>query len=158
MPRRVYGAGLRLLIAFAVAAAGLSTLAITESAALPLAAAKTAAAVESDALLVRDGCGRGMRFSNRRQACVEDFNDGPQRFEGGRDFRRVDECGRGMRFSNSRQRCVWIDGGREPQVDAGTVAAGVALGVLGAAIGVAASNKNNNNNNRQGGGGPRRRQ
>lgn len=32
---------------------------------------------ETDLTLVRDGCGRGMRFSNRRQACVPIDGYGP---------------------------------------------------------------------------------
>ena len=34
---------------------------------------------ETDLTLVRDGCGRGMRFSNRRQACVpmDGYGGGP---------------------------------------------------------------------------------
>lgn len=66
-----------LLVALAVAA--LPAL-IGEAVALPLAPARTVE-VESQTLLVRDGCGRGMRFSERRQACVEDFDGGPPRFE-----------------------------------------------------------------------------
>lgn len=116
-----------LLIAFAVAAAGLSALVSSDAVAAPLAVAKPAA-VESHTLLVRDGCGRGMRFSNSRQACVEDFGEGrgdygegprgygdrprgPGYGDGYRDAPRVmvPDCGRGMRYSNSRQACVYID-------------------------------------------------
>jgi len=48
--------------------------------AAPLSAARSAVVQSeqgSDVTLVRDGCGRGMRFSNSRQACVEDFQGGP---------------------------------------------------------------------------------
>lgn len=63
-----------------------------------------AQATHSDLTLVRDGCGRGMRFSNRRQTCVEDFGGGgPRVVEPG--------CPRGMRFSNSRGHCVEMGGG-----------------------------------------------
>jgi hypothetical protein len=117
----------RLLIVAAVAAAGLSALICSDAVAAPLAAAMPAG-VESPTLQVRDGCGRGMRFSNSRQACVEDFgegrgggyDEGPRRYGdrprgdgegrgyGYRDAPRPD-CGPGMRFSNSRQACVYID-------------------------------------------------
>ena len=75
---------------------------------------------DSDLLLVRDGCGRGMRFSNSRQRCVEDFGGGP-RVEPG--------CPRGMRFSNSRGRCVEMGGGVDPGA---AVIQGIIGGVLGA--------------------------
>jgi hypothetical protein len=120
------GSASTLLIA--VAAAGLAVLVGGNAMAAPLAMAKPAT-VESHTLLVRDGCGRGMRFSNSRQTCVEDFGEGrgggygegPRGFderprgygygEGYRDAPRVvvPDCGRGMRYSNSRQACVYID-------------------------------------------------
>src|SRR4051794_21782926 len=62
------------------------------AAAMPVALADRTA-VESDVTLARDGCGRGMRFSNSRQACVEDFQGGPQVAPG---------CPPGTRFSNNR--------------------------------------------------------
>jgi hypothetical protein len=90
--------------------------------AAPLGAMKSAItqsdAQDSDVTLVRDGCGRGMRFSNRRQACVEDFGGGPQVAPG---------CPRGTRFSNSRQACVPMDGGVDPGV---AVIQGIIGGVL----------------------------
>lgn len=95
--------------------------------------------VESRTLLVRDGCGRGMRYSNRRDTCVEDF-DRDRGFDRGRGFRDAprrnfrDECGRGMRFSNSRQRCVFIDGDRGGRDD-GAAAAAAAVGIIGAIVG-----------------------
>jgi hypothetical protein len=121
------------------------------AAGLPAAAAPLAptSVMSDDSLIVpvRDGCGRGMRFSNSRQMCVADFGDrrdmrgddrrGNFRDDGRRDNFRS-ECGRGMRFSNSRGRCVAIEGRRES--DDGAVAAAVAVGVLGAVIGAAASN------------------
>jgi len=110
-------ASLALMIAIGGSFASLTS----EANAMPLAPAKNAitqsGAQDSDVTLVRDGCGRGMRFSNSRQRCVED--GGPRRDEparvinriinqsvGGGAGRRGDGCGRGMRFSNSRQRCV----------------------------------------------------
>ncbi len=133
------GTKLLALLAFAVAMTGLSGLSAPDANALPLALAKSAD-VEQMTVMVRDGCGRDMRFSNSRQTCVEEFDDRRQfRDEPRRAFR--DECGRGMRFSNSRQGCVWIDEGRH--LGEGEIAAGVALGVLGAIVG---SQRNNNNN------------
>ena len=86
--------------------------------ALPVASAESVAAIESNMLLVRDGCGRGMRFSNRLQACVADFDRGPPPplyYYGERDYRRgppprviIPACPPGQRFSNSRQSCVWL--------------------------------------------------
>jgi hypothetical protein len=118
------------------------------AAAVPAAAAPLAptAAISDDSLAipVRDGCGPGQPFSNSRQMCVEDFG-GRRDFRG--DDRRGnfrDECGRGLRFSNNRGRCVPIDEGRRGRDD-GAAAAAVAVGVIGAAIGAAASN-----NDRQG--------
>jgi hypothetical protein len=112
----------------------------------PLAAGK-GMTIDSQLLPVRDGCGPGMRFSNSRQSCVEDFDRGPQRFddrrEFRRDFRRGEDCGRGMRFSNSRQRCVFIDEDRRD--DSGAAAAAVAVGVMGAVIGAAAASNSDNN-------------
>jgi hypothetical protein len=70
----------------------------------------------SDLLLVRDGCGRGFRYSYRRQRCVPDYDV---------EFRRVPSpipppvyyrppprvvvpvCPPGQRYSNSRGICVW---------------------------------------------------
>ena len=54
---------------------------------------------ESNVLLVRDGCGRGMRFSHGRNRCVEQF-------ESRRRMRR-DDCRRGQHFSHRLERCVW---------------------------------------------------
>lgn len=114
-----------LLISFAVASAGLAALG-NDAVAAPLVVAKPAS-IESLTLPVRDGCGRGMRFSNSRQTCVEDFGEGggyvegPRAYgdrprgdgyrDGYRDVPRIvaPDCGRGMRYSNSRQACVWID-------------------------------------------------
>jgi len=92
--------------------------------AAPLGLAKSAivqsGAQDSDLTLVRDGCGRGMRFSNSRQRCVEDFNGGGGRYvEPG--------CPRGMRFSNSRQACVPLGGGVDPGV-------AIIQGIIGGAV------------------------
>ena len=83
-----------------VAIAAMSALFALDASALPLAAAKQQAAVESQLTLVRDGCGRGMRFSNHRQSCVEDFQSQPQI----RVIRA--ECPHGWHFSNRERGCV----------------------------------------------------
>jgi hypothetical protein len=86
--------------------------------AAPLTSSKSAISQSDDVLtLVRDGCGRGMRFSNRRQACVPEgggVDPGTAIIQGiiggvvgSGGPRRGDGCPRGMRFSNSRQACVW---------------------------------------------------
>ena len=111
----------------AVAIGSMSLLAFNNAVAVPVAPVDGAALAPS-LVLVRDGCGRGMRFSNRLQACVEDFDDGyrqvlPPRYYGEdgpppryyRDdvYRRpppapiLPTCPPGQRFSYSRQACVW---------------------------------------------------
>jgi hypothetical protein len=88
------------------------------AAAGPLAVPKsTATAFESDVLQVRDGCGRGMRFSNRRNRCVP--------IE--REFRRDDDFedeGQGRRRSQRRN--------NDSDAAAAAVATGVILGIIGA--------------------------
>jgi hypothetical protein len=62
-----------------------------------------------------------MRFSNRRQACVEDFDrDPPPRVV-------APGCPRGTRFSNSRQACVPMGGGVDPGV-------AIIQGIIGGAV------------------------
>jgi hypothetical protein len=60
-------------IALITAAAGL----IAPAQAAPLAHGKAMTA-PSQILQVRDGCGQGMRYSERRDGCVEDFDEGPR--------------------------------------------------------------------------------
>jgi hypothetical protein len=71
--------------------------------ALPLAHQKAGIANSDTVQLVREGCGRGMQWSERRRRCVED-NPRAQI----RDFIRGGErsCGRGLRWSERRGRCV----------------------------------------------------
>jgi hypothetical protein len=76
--------------------------------ALPLAQQKAGIANSDTVQLVREGCGRGMQWSERRRRCVED-NPGAQI----RDMMRGGEvrgggrsCGRGMRWSERRGGCV----------------------------------------------------
>jgi hypothetical protein len=89
-------------------AVGSAVLFAGQTQALPLAPADAAVfkhiAQDSDVILVRDGCGRGMRFSNRRGGCVEDFNSAPRVVVVPRG------CGRGFRMTG-RGDCVPVHGG-----------------------------------------------
>ena len=102
-------------IALMVAIGGLSVMLAGGASAAPLGLANSAIAQsivqDSDLTLVRDGCGRGMRYSNRRQACVPDFDRGPPVVVVPRfvepPVRFVPRgCPPGSRWSNSRGRCV----------------------------------------------------
>ena len=90
---------------FAIAVGAVSALLAVDAGALPVASVAHQAAAENNLVLVRDGCGRGMRYSHRRQRCVEEGRGGPPVvIVPGREFR--DRCGRGWRYSHSRGRCV----------------------------------------------------
>jgi hypothetical protein len=133
-------------------AIGAAVLFAGQAQALPLAHANAVAiaqnAQDSDVILVRDGCGRGMRFSNSRGGCVQDFNGGPRVVVVPRG------CGPGFRFSNSRQACVPV--GRGPHVDEGAAAVAIGVGVLNALVGGNNQPRNNlhNNGGRRSGCGP----
>ena len=71
----------------------LSALVAFEAGAMPFAPAQNGFTAD-DTMLVRDGCGRGMRFSERRGRCVPD------------DDRDARVCPRGFRWSERRDRCV----------------------------------------------------
>jgi hypothetical protein len=88
--------------------------------AAPIATATSAIAQsdaqDSDVTLVRDGCGRGMRFSNRRQGCVPDGGGGVVYVDPGAAVVQgiiggvvgaPRGCPRGMRWSNGRGTCVY---------------------------------------------------
>lgn len=157
---------LRLLALVAIVLSGAVTLPANDSSAAPMSAA-TIGATQPQVLQVRDGCGRGLRFSERRGACVEDFDDAPGYDRGPpRDYDRrpppvvydrrppapeyyrergpvAPDCGRGMRFSNSRQACVRIEGAVDDR-DNNDVAAGALVGgVVGALVGSAIQNEAN---------------
>jgi len=88
-------------IALIVAIAAIAAIP-TGAGALPLA--QKAGIANSDTVqLVREGCGRGYQWSERRRRCVED-SPGAQM----RDMVRgsVRACGPGMRWSERRERCV----------------------------------------------------
>jgi hypothetical protein len=88
---------LRRIVLSAAALIGLAALLAADASAIPFSAAQSGETA-SDTILVRDGCGRGLRWSNRRQACVPDD-----------DVPIVRGCPPGFRFSEGRQRCVPID-------------------------------------------------
>lgn len=95
-------------VVFAAAVSAVALMSSGPAGALPLAPVESSA-VESNLLLVRDGCGPGMRYSHRMQACVRDF--GPPPPYGYRPPpppppRPI--CPPGMRFSYRAQACVWF--------------------------------------------------
>ena len=120
-----------LLIRGALATAALMfAIATPPAEAAPLSAAAVAlaapATLDSHLMQVRDGCGRGFRYSNRRGRCVEDFDDrrgppvrrGPpgdpgvaimQGIIGGAMMapRGRPACPRHMRWSERRNGCVY---------------------------------------------------
>lgn len=68
-------------LALTIAIGAASVLVAADARALPLAPAQPAAATESGITLVRDGCGRGMRYSNRRGGCVPQYDRGPRYYD-----------------------------------------------------------------------------
>ena len=119
------GAMMRTLQALVIAVGAVFLLAGGADAAplgLGTSTAVQSGAQEGDVILVRDGCGRGMRWSERRQACVESFGGPPPRA-----VVVVPNCRPGWRWSNSRQGCVPMGGGVDP-------AAAIIGGVIGGAI------------------------
>lgn len=108
---------LRTLTA-ATAAVAFTALLATSASALPAGSVQQPPAA-SETIQVRDGCGRGMRYSNRRDRCVRSNDDRRgndagrainrmfnQAIGGGSQRRGRDVCGRGFRFSHNRGRCV----------------------------------------------------
>ena len=84
---------MRRMLMVAAAVGALGALVTFEAGAMPLSPVEQGFGV-SDLMLVRDGCGRGMRFSERRQRCVPDVE------------REIAVCPRGFSWSDGRQRCV----------------------------------------------------
>ena len=104
-----------VLASLAVMIALGATLLAGNASAAPIAPATSAiaqcgTAQDSDVTLVRDGCGRGMRFSTRRQGCVPEGNVDPGAAIVNGIIGGVvgvpRGCPRGMRWSNGRGRCV----------------------------------------------------
>jgi hypothetical protein len=109
-------------LAFAVAVGSAALLSSASAGALPVgpASAPAVSAAEGDLLLVRDGCGRGYRYSNRRGGCVPDYDGGPPRYAPPPRYYApapavvlpvprvvIPACPPGQRYSNSRRMCVW---------------------------------------------------
>jgi hypothetical protein len=87
-------------LTFALALGTFTTLLAVDAGALPLAQAAQAA-TSSDVVLVREGCGPGRRWSERRHHCVA---NGPV----GRIIRDAARpCGPRHHWSVRRGRCVW---------------------------------------------------
>jgi hypothetical protein len=83
---------MRKIFVVAAAILAVSAFVVSDADAMPIAPVDGFAS--GDTTLVRDGCGRGMRFSERRGRCVPD------------EDRDVAVCPRGFRWSDGRQRCV----------------------------------------------------
>src|SRR5436190_1617322 len=113
-----WGRMTRASLALTVAISGSAVLLASAANAAPLALAKSAITQvdDSDVTLVRDGCGRGMRYSNRRGGCVPIDGGGPgpdpaAAIIGGVINQAIGSgrprgCGRGMRWSDRRGGCV----------------------------------------------------
>lgn len=97
-------------------------------------------AVEDHILDVRDGCGPGYRYSNRRQDCVPDFDRGPPpppppRYYDDRPRRPYDEPPPPRRYYEERGRDYRSDRGYQPQDNDAAAAAAIAGAVAGAIVG-----------------------
>lgn len=159
MIRKYCFSEVRTLSAGALALVGVVAMSLTAAQAAPMQLGK-ASAVETHVVQVRDGCGQGMRYSDRRGGCVEDFDGGPRGYDDRGppppppiydrrppppeyyrgDARPMPDCGRGMRFSNSRQGCVPIEERVDNRGDADVAAGALVGGAVGAIIGSAIRN------------------
>jgi hypothetical protein len=88
-------------LALTIAVGAGCALLAAEARALPLAQGKAGAGAPEAVQLVREGCGPGMQWSERRRRCVA---DNPRAML--RDLTRHDRCGRGFHWSDRRGRCV----------------------------------------------------
>jgi hypothetical protein len=90
-------------IAFTAALGTMAALIPAGAGALPLAQGKAGITTSDTVLLVREGCGRGMQWSERRRRCVPDSTEAQIR-----DMVRgaTNRCGPGRRWSDRRGRCV----------------------------------------------------
>ena len=89
-----------LVLTAALAAA--TTLIPAGAGAMPLAQDKAAIAGSDTVLLVREGCGPGMQYSERRRRCVPDSARAQMR-DG---VNMTGRCGFGYHWSDRRGRCV----------------------------------------------------
>ena len=110
--------------AFAIAIGAMALLPFGNAGAFPLAPVESAAAVDSSLLLVRDGCGRGFRYSYRAGGCVRDYappppvyvRPAPPAYVAPPVYVRPappppvyrPACPPGQRWSNRMGGCVWI--------------------------------------------------
>jgi hypothetical protein len=88
-------------LAMTVALGAGAALLAADATALPLSQGKAGVAAHDTVLLVREGCGRGWQWSERRRRCVR---DNPRAMM--RDLVGRDRCGRGFHWSERRERCV----------------------------------------------------
>ena len=88
-------------LALTIAIGAASALFATDAGALPLAQDKAGVAASDTVLLVRERCGPGRQWSERRRRCVTDTPRGMMR-----DMTRRHHCGRGLHWSDRRGRCV----------------------------------------------------
>ena len=89
-------------IAFAVAIAATAALIPAGAGAMPIAQDKASIVSSDTVLLVREGCGRGMQWSERRRRCVPDS----MRAQIRDTVRETGRCGIGFHWSERRGRCV----------------------------------------------------
>ena len=107
-------------IAFAIAVGSAALLSSGTAGAFPLPPVESAAAADSSLLLVRDGCGRGFRYSHRAGGCVPDYAPPPVYVRPAPPppvyIRPAPPppvyvrpaCPPGQRWSNRMQGCVWL--------------------------------------------------
>ena len=110
-------------LAFAAAIGAMALLPSGNAGAFPMAPGATAG-LESGVLQIRDGCGRGFRYSYRAGGCVPDYQPAPHYVSppphvyvrpappvyvrpGPAPYVRP-ACPPGMRWSNGRGACVWM--------------------------------------------------
>jgi hypothetical protein len=89
-------------LALTLALGALPALLATDAGAMPLAKGLQSTASD-EIILVREGCGPGMQYSNRQRRCVRD-TPGAMIRDTLRDA--TDRCGPGRHYSRRFNRCV----------------------------------------------------
>ena len=89
-------------IAFAAAIGAAAALIPASAGAMPLAQDKAGIGSSDTVLLIREGCGPGMQYSERRRRCVPDS----MRAQIKDAVRETGRCGFGFHYSERRGRCV----------------------------------------------------